>query len=62
MSTKGEKETPIIISLKDNNQRLFALVHNLVFHLKMKHIDIQYHYIRNKAAFNKIELLYVPTD
>lgn len=53
---------PIIIPLKDNNQRLIALTHNLVFYSRTKHIDIQHHYIRNEVEAKKIELSYIPTD
>lgn len=52
----------IIIPLKDDNQGLIALTHNLVFHSKTKYINIQYHYICNKVASWRIELSYVPTD
>lgn len=38
------------------------MVHNLVFHSRTKHIDIQHHYIRDEVALRRIELSYVPTD
>lgn len=37
--SRGNKH-PIIIPLKGNNQGSIALVHTLVFHSRMKHIDI----------------------
>lgn len=60
---EGKKQTPqIAISLKSDNQGSIALVHNPVFHLRTKHIDIKHHYIRNEVASKKIELSYVLTD
>lgn len=49
----------IIISLKGDNQGPIALTHNPVFHSKTKHINIQYHYIRDKVASQRIKLSYV---
>lgn len=46
----------IPISLKGENQESIALSHNLVFHTRSTYIDIQYHYIRNKMASDRIDL------
>lgn len=50
----------IDIFLKNNNERLIALIHNLVFHFKIKHIDIEHHYLSNRIASSKIQLFYIP--
>lgn len=59
----GEETTvkigEIIIPLKGDNQWLIALVYNLVFYSKTIDINIQYHYICNEVASQKIELPYV---
>lgn len=62
----GGKETEplpsITIPMKCNNQGSIALAHNLAFHSRTKHIDIQHHYIRDEVASKRIELSYVPTE
>ena len=47
------------IALRGNNQSAIALASNPILHQRIKHIDIQHHYIRDEAR--KIELKYVPT-
>ncbi len=62
---RGEEETNIgemIIPLKGNNQGSIALAHNPVFHFRTKYINIQYHYIRDEVASQKIKLSYVTTE
>lgn len=44
------------ISLKDENQRSIALIHNPIYHTQIKHIDIQHHYIRDKVTTRQINL------
>lgn len=45
-----------------NNQGAIALAKNPEFHARSKHIDIQWHYQREKVADNFITLKYVPTS
>ncbi len=52
----------IVISLKSDNQGLITLAYNPVFYLKIKYINIQHHYICDKMALGRIELLYVLTN
>lgn len=56
------EESSMIIPLKGDNQGSIALAHNLVFHSRTKHIDIQHHYIRDEVASKRIELSYVPMN
>ena len=44
-----------------DNQSAIALANNPGYHGRSKHIDIQYHYTREKVADNTIQLLYLPT-
>lgn len=53
---------PIIILLKDNNQGSIALAYNLVFHLRIKYIDIQNYYIRDEIALKIIKFSYILID
>ena len=45
-----EPATSITISLKRKNQGSIILAHNLVFHTRTKHKNIQHHYICNEIA------------
>ena len=65
MTTKNESskinvlKRESIIALKDDNQSVIALTNNFVLHSRIKHIDIQYHFIRNEILKRRIDLIYV---
>jgi hypothetical protein len=44
-----------------DNKSAIALAVNPVYHGRSKHIDIQYHYTREKVNDDTIQLLYLPT-
>ena len=44
-----------------DSQSTIALAHNLEHHARTKHIDIQYHFIRNCVEDGKTSLEYCPT-
>lgn len=44
------------MTLKGDNQRFIALIHNLIFYIYIKHIDIQYHYIKDQITIGRINL------
>jgi hypothetical protein len=46
----------------EDNQSSIALAKNPVHHVRSKHIDIQFHFIRDKVSSGEIELVYTPTD
>ena len=46
----------------EDNQSVIALTKNPIHHTRMKHIDIQYHFIQDKVESNEIELQYISTD
>ena len=46
----------------EDNQGCIALAKNPVFHARTKHIDIKYHFLREKVEEGVIELEYMPTD
>ena len=56
---QGE-EKPLTISC--DNQGAITLVKDNKFHARMKHIDLQYHFICEAVEDGKIEVKYVPTD
>ena len=45
-----------------DNQRSMLLAKNSIHHSRMKHIDMQYHFIREKLESGVIELKYCPTE
>ncbi|TFY75537.1 hypothetical protein EWM64_g8475, partial [Hericium alpestre] len=44
-----------------DNQSAMAIAWNLVFHMQTKHIDMHYHFLREKVEVGTINLQYVPT-
>lgn len=45
-----------------DNQGCRMLANNPVFHKRSKHIEIRYHFIREKIKHKEIETVYIPTD
>ena len=48
-------------TIYEDNQGCIALAKNTVFHARTKHIDIKFHYLREKVEEGVIELEYEPT-
>ena len=48
--------------LKCDNQSCMAIAKNPMFHARTKHIEIQYHYVRELIEDGVIELEYCPTE
>jgi hypothetical protein len=46
----------------ENNQSVIALIKNSQFHARIKHIDIQIHFIKKKVIEKLIDLIYVSID
>ena len=45
-----------------NSQSALAVARNLVFHARTKHIEVHYHYVRERLSAGEISLAYVPTQ
>jgi hypothetical protein len=45
-----------------DNQSCIKLSENLVFHDRSKHIEIRYHFIRDRVLKGVVKLHYIPTD
>ena len=45
-----------------DNQSVIRLLYNPVFHKRTKHIDIKYHFIRERVETDQITIKYVPTS
>jgi hypothetical protein len=49
-------------TIQCDNQSCIKMTENPVFHDRSKHIEIQYHYIRDMVQRGAIKLQYVSTD
>uniref|UniRef100_A0AAV1V3K5 Integrase catalytic domain-containing protein n=1 Tax=Peronospora matthiolae TaxID=2874970 RepID=A0AAV1V3K5_9STRA len=49
-------------TIYEDNQGCIALAKNPVYHARTKHIDIKYHFLRDKVEEGVIELEYMPTE
>jgi len=47
--------------LRMDNQSAIAIAKNPQFHNRTKHIEVRYHYLRNKVKEEELKLEYVPT-
>jgi hypothetical protein len=56
---KEEKEPTMI---KCDNQSSINLGKNLIFHARTKHVDAQFHFVREKLLSNEIALMYCNTN
>jgi len=53
-------DAPVVIYCDNINNILFA--NNLVYHARTKHIEVHYHFIREKVIGKKIDLIHVSTE
>ena len=58
----GEMTSNEAIKMYENNQGSIALGNNPEFHKKTKHIDIRYHFVREKVESDEAVLEYCPTQ
>ena len=49
-------------TIYEDNQGCIALAKNPVFHSRTKHIDIKFHFLREKIEEDMMELEYKPTN
>ncbi|GMF61359.1 unnamed protein product [Phytophthora fragariaefolia] len=57
----GEMETKSAVKIYEDNQDSIALAKNPEFHKRTKHIDIRYHFVREKVEDSQVVLEYFST-
>nr|KYP60164.1 Retrovirus-related Pol polyprotein from transposon TNT 1-94 [Cajanus cajan] len=50
------------VTLHCNNQSAIRLVENPVFHARTKHVEVHYHFVREKVLQGDIEMKYINTE
>ena len=58
----GEMASDEAIKMYEDNQGSIALAKNPEFHKRTKHIDIRYHFVREKVESGEVVLEYCPTQ
>ncbi len=53
-------DAPIVIYCDNNSSILLA--NNPVYHVRTKHIEVHYHFIREKVLAKEIDLIHVSTE
>ena len=56
------KKVNYAVPLQCDNQSAIRLAENLVFHPRTKHVEVYYHFIREKVLMEEIEMRQVKTE
>src|SRR5579871_1376316 len=60
--TKLGRNKDKLVSIQIDNQSYIVLAKNPEHHARIKHIDIQHYFIREKVENNQVELIYCSTE
>ena len=55
-------EVPLLIYIRSDNKLDMKLAANLVYHKRTKHIEINWHFIREKITQGLVSTKYIPTQ
>jgi len=56
------QQDPVTVTIKADNQRAIKLLKNPVFLMRSKHIDVIYHFARERVARKEVNFAYIQTD
>ncbi|MCO5606794.1 hypothetical protein L7F22_060984 [Adiantum nelumboides] len=51
-----------INTIYTDNQSALAIARNPIFHARTKHIEVHYHYVRERLSAGDISLAYIPSQ
>ena len=57
-----QEEVSAPTTIYSDNLNSILLAKNPVFHARTKHIEVHYHFVRERVLSGEVELQYVPTD
>jgi hypothetical protein len=60
LSNLGQSVNALVVIYCDNIS-IILLANNLVYHVRTKHIEVHYHFIREKVLAKEIDLIHVST-
>jgi hypothetical protein len=52
----------VLIVIYCNNISSILLANNLIYHVRTKHIEVHYHFVRKKIIVGEINLIHVSTE
>eukprot|EP00955_Chlamydomonas_euryale_P067735 359928-Chlamydomonas_euryale.AAC.5 len=52
---------PAAVEIRIDNQSAMALLNDPILHARSKHIDIHYHFVRDRVARGELAFVYIPT-
>jgi hypothetical protein len=61
LSDLGQSMDALVVIYYDNISSIL-LVNNLVYHVKTKHIEVHYHFIKEKVLVREINLIHVSIE
>lgn len=56
------QQDPVTVTIKADNQSAIKLLKNPVFSMRSKHIDVIYHFARERVARKEVSFTYIQTD
>ncbi|XP_031262136.1 secreted RxLR effector protein 161-like [Pistacia vera] len=62
ISWKSQLQPLVSLSITEADQSAIHLSKNPVYHERMKHVDVKYHFVRDQISKGTVNLLKIPTE